>query len=361
MKPARVLDLAMGRTELVSCGDATHLADVAYLRRKGIAVAHWHSGRAIFDSTSLWKWCRILSQAGRLESGFSIRLSPSRLFPGALVGRIERLGRRLHAELEDLDRVISEVANSIPGLRRLDVQVYDEATTAREAYVATVMAAGGRYKRSPLLYEHTLCMSLCGSNDELIGTLSGRSRRSIRRFLSQPNLRVGVVADVSYGGRLAEIHSDTFRRTGAVAPQVNFVDVIRDSTLSGESVLLGVFDRERKNPDDLVASIWGSLNGDYAIYELGASDRSGTAGNMPVGYPLMLELAEWARQRGANWLDLGGVPARDDSNAESLGGIVQFKRAFSQNECLVANELAVYPASMLGRVSRAWDRYIARC
>src|SRR3954471_19240633 len=81
--------------ELLGCGEPQHLADLVTLRERGFAVPHHYSSWALHAPGSLW--CRAIDASGALITGFAMELFPSRVFPGTRIGRVDRVGRALHA------------------------------------------------------------------------------------------------------------------------------------------------------------------------------------------------------------------------------------------------------------------------
>jgi hypothetical protein len=163
--------------------------------------------------------------------------------------------------------------------------------------------------------------------------------------------------------RVDALHAAAFDRTGARPPQLDFRAIQRDATEGGESLLAGVYWGTREAPDDLVSFIWGRLHGDYASYDVGATERADDLRNLPLAYPLILTLADWARRRGATWLDLGGVERPGVEADTRLQGITQFKRRFTKDEREVGIEFAMEPSPVLagaGRAARKFRNLLSR-
>src|SRR5882724_7349006 len=84
--------------ELPASGSAQHRADLVTLRERGLAVPHHYSSWALRAHGPDSMWCRAIDANGNLITGFTIELMPSRAIPGTRFGRVDRIGRGLHAE-----------------------------------------------------------------------------------------------------------------------------------------------------------------------------------------------------------------------------------------------------------------------
>ena len=340
--------------QLIECCGPIHLADVAALRQRGFHLPHQCTVWPLHDSQHDWLWCRVVDASGHLITAFSIEMSNSRGLPGTRIGRIERLGRALHfGAMPVLDRVLVRVAQAIPRLQRLDVQVFDEDPERRRQYGERVLAAGGTTPSESRGYTRTVRLNLLGSEEALLASLRHGTRRKIRACFSTPLARTSPVTDPRYLRRLKTIHGESFHRTGSVAPRIEFADVLRDATSGGDSALIGVFAVSRPMPEDLIAFGWGRLHGDHVAYEAGGSENSDEVRCLSPGYAVLWDLGRWARTHAATWLDLGGITAPDEPDSHPLHGISSFKRRISRDELEVASEYRLEPNSMIGRLARA--------
>lgn len=327
------------------------------LADRGVTLPHAYVSWPAHDRHAQWHWVQILGSTGKCRSGFAVELSRSRALPGTYIARIERLGRALHADIPDLGHIIVRAARELPRVQRLDLQIFDENAVRRDRLLAQLESAGARQVPVGRTYRRTPVLQLGPSSDELFGRLSSRARRALRKFDAAGSAQIGPIEDPRYIPRLQELYASTFDRTGARPPPVDLADVLRDAHDGRHSHLAGVYWHTRPFPLDLVAVFWGRLHGDYASYDIGASERADDLGQVPLGYPLMVHLANWARERGATWLDMGGVPSEEVGPGHPLHGIVEFKRAFTQDERDVSVELAMEPwpalAALAGAARRA--------
>jgi hypothetical protein len=338
------------RIQLVHCGSAEHLADLEFLQRRGLPIPHQYASWPLHDTAAEWVWSRVLDNSGELRTVFAVELTRSRVMPWARIGRIERVGRTLHESAAPLiGPALVATAQAIPRLRRLDVRVFDECAERRCYLGESIVAAGGLLRTKRRNYSRTLWVNLLGSNQEFLAATSSRARREIRHFDRQPDASIRPIRDPVYLDRIRKLYKEGFRRTGSIAPPISIDGVLQDSD-AGNSELLGVFWRPRRQPLDLVAFAWCRFHGDHVSYEAAAMERSDDLGSLAPGYALIQRLAEWGRARRALWMDLGGVPGPDSRDANARKGIAEFKRSFTKRELVIAAEYEVIPTSKFAAV-----------
>jgi hypothetical protein len=103
-----------------------------------------------------------------------------------------------------------------------------------------------------------------------------------------------------------------------------------------------------------VALAWGRLHGDYAELAVNASERTLVFTNsLSPGFGLMWRLFAWAIERGAHWMDLGGLAGTNPAPEDPLRGIVEFKMRFSRDFREVAEEWQLEPHPMLSGAASA--------
>jgi lipid II:glycine glycyltransferase (peptidoglycan interpeptide bridge formation enzyme) len=117
------------------------------------------------------------------------------------------------------------------------------------------------------------------------------------------------------------------------------------------SRLIGLFRAETTGPESLLAFAWGCCHGDHAHYEASGSTRPPDL-RVSLSYALMWDLMSWARHNGANWFDLGGVPEESVESGDSVGGITDFKRHFSDNIVRVGERWVLEPSALRSSVAR---------
>ena len=283
-----------------------------------------------------------------------MHLTDSLALPHTRIGRIERLGRELHEEVSDaMGDILIQVARLIPRLLRLDVRVFDENPTRRRRLEKSLAAAGWTLLEQQRSYSHTLVLSLGGCEAEVRKSFTTRVRSSMRKALQTPLLHYGSVGAM-YADRLRELHTLTFERTGAQSPPLNVEAILRDSQDTHGSYLIGAFANETQAPQDLVAFAWARMHGDHAVLESTASERSAVfRKHISPGFGLVAHLMAWAIERGALWMDLGGLSTPDPTPTDPLRGIVEFKMRFSTDFREVATEWRLEPHPLLARAAAA--------
>lgn len=277
----------------------------------------------------------------------------SRALPGTLIGRIDRVGRRLHEPLiEDIGETMLEAALCVPRLKRLHVRVFDEDGERRKQALASIERAGGALLTHCAWYTRTIVMDLAGTAGHEWPSISKTARYNVKKFARTPEFEVRPITDVRYADRMRELFTSTFDRTGATAPRIDMPGRIEDAARSADSRLVGVYVHDRAPPRDLVAFMRAEFHGDHACYEEGATERSDEFRNLPLGYALMIDLLDWTRRTGGTWFDFGGIPLSEASPNPALAGITHFKRQFSRTELDVAQEAVMLPRPALARVAR---------
>jgi hypothetical protein len=163
---------------------------------------------------------------------------------------------------------------------------------------------------------------------------------------------VAPIGSERYLVRLRELHQEAYCLHGGRAPKLDFRAVMRESRTQEHSILLGVFLADKYSPQDLVGFNWSRLNGDYAHYEAGGTERSLAVRGLAIGEALMWNVALWAGQRGAQWLDLGGLPPPGGNKTDPMQGIARFKRQFTRTQIIAAEEFVFFPSRRCLRPSR---------
>jgi hypothetical protein len=348
------------RIQLVNCGSDTHLTDVIYLRERGFALPHQYVGWCLQSQPKTWKWCRAIDEDNNLITGFAISINNSKAMPGAKIGRIERFGRALHAQLNiDPGYLLTQIIKGIPNLIRLVVEIYDEDEERRSSLIKKIEMAGAQRPHLARQYSSTLFVDLKESDEQLLKSLGQHTRRAI----ASTKKRGGIVHKIdgkNYINRMKVILDQTFQRTGGtIPPDIDFDAMCREAVDGLNSLLVGVFWPGRSSPQDLVAFAWARHHGDIVCYDVAASERAEDIGSTPLMYILFWELFHWARQRNALWVDLGGVINPDESPDHPLYGISAFKRRLSKDERIVGAELWFEPVTILSLMAKS-NRWLAR-
>ena len=346
---------AAPRLTIVSGGGSRHVADVAELASRGLALPHDHASWPRYNTTARWVWARVEDDDGRPISGFAIELRRSRRLPGMRIGRIRRFGRDLHAPLIPVaGELLTAAARKIPRLLRLDVELFDEDEQRRNA-LARSLAAHGWQPAPSLDYEETLKLPLAGRDDEtLLAGCNARTRRNIRRTLRRPELRFEPVSSTRWRARLRQLHRASFERTGGHAPELDVDGMLAEAASGRDSTLIGCFDASRPAAERLIAFAWITAQGDHAVYAHAGAIRGGGSG--APGAVIMWEAIRWARDRGFDWFDLGGVTSDEQS---PLAGISTFKRGYAQTRLRVAQSLRHTPSPLFAGIAAGARRMLS--
>jgi hypothetical protein len=343
-----------------ACGTETHLADLRSLHGRNLAIPHDYASWPLNSTEGTWRWCRVTDADDELITGFAVHLTASRAIPGTRIGRIDRIGRELHAPIADrLGPVLNEVGLQIPRLLRLDVRIFDEDPARRHRLRASLAAAGWSAGEERRQYSHTLVLELGTSREEVLKGFTTRVRSTMKKALASPGLRFAPIVGDRYAGRIRHLHTLAFARTGVEPPPIDVAGILRDSAEGTTSLLVGAFAPDVPPPDDLLALLWGRLHGDHAVLEINASDRSPLFKRVSPGFGLMSELIDWSLQHNVRWIDLGGLHRQHATASDPMRGIIEFKSRFSTDFREIAEEWHLAPRPFLAAAASA-IRSIAR-
>ncbi len=318
------------------------------------AIPHDYCSWPLHSREGTWLWCRVTDNAGELRTGFAVHLTDSLALPHTRIGRIERLGRDLHEEVsESMGAILIQVAHLIPRLLRLDVRIFDENLARRRRIEESLATTGWTLLDQQRSYSHTLVLALGCSEAGVRKSFTTRVRSSMRKALQTPLLHYGDIGPM-YADRIRELHTLTFERTGAHPPPLDVEAILGDSRDAQSSYLIGAFANEGQAPQDLVAFAWARLHGDHAVLEATASERSPLfRKHLSPGFGLVSHLVTWAIERGALWMDLGGLSTANPTPTDPMRGIVEFKMRFSGDFREVATEWRLEPHPLLARAAAA--------
>jgi hypothetical protein len=339
---------------LAVCGSALHLADLDTLRERQLSIPHDYSMWPLHTTTGTWHWCRVLNVKGRLITGFAVELTWSRAIPGTRIGRVTRVGRKLHEEVaDDVGIILRQLAQKIPLLLRLDVRIFEEDPMRRQRLRDSLKAAGWSLRTERRDYSYTLVLQLASTHDEVLKEFSQPVRRQIQKALGSPALRFAPIEGDAYEARMRYLYTLTFRRTGCLPPPIDVAGILRTSSGGKDSLLVGAFACDGQKPYDLVAFLWARLHSDHAVIEVQASDRSPLVKKLSPGFGLMSHLIGWSFLHNAQWIDLGGIPSMYPEVEDHMRGVVQFKTRFSSDAREVGEEWQLAPSPLLAAAAVA--------
>jgi hypothetical protein len=278
---------------------------------------------------------------------------PNRSLPGHRTYRVERLAACSSPAVDALlVGELSELARNDRRCLAVIVELFERNDADRERLAELLRAQGFHRTSQPRTYERTVAMELVGSEEELFAKLARSARRNVREPAKR-GLDLRPLTDSGLADRVHYLVTETFARTGGVAPRLPWADIIAWSTEEPRvSRMVGLFDGRTAGDHGLIAMAWGTANGRYATYELGASVRVPDLKNVPLNYALLWDLICWARRdTNASWFDLGGASSGADD--DPLAGNLDFKRYFSQEIIPVGEEWHLEPHPLRAKVARA--------
>jgi hypothetical protein len=327
--------------ELLTAGTLLHLRN--------------RSAWAQFSRTPSLGFLAVRGADGVCLAGMALDAVPSRSLPGHLFARVLFAGSGLEEEI--CSSALAELVRYVRSDRRvlrLTVEVFSRDAVARSMLGSTLLQHGFTRAVTTREYSETVGADLGG--DELQLAALPRVRRNLKRLYRHP-VAVRCITSKSDEPRMKNLLQETMIRTNGpnleqrLKPSLNLSVEYPDL-----SRLVGLYRTDRNGPDNLLAFAWGINNGDHGAYFLGASTRTGDLGRLPLSYPLIWNLIEWARGLRLAWFDLGGITPGTAHSADPLGGISDFKRAFSKTVLEVREEWTLEPHP--GRL--AVSRTIAR-
>ena len=290
---------------------------------------------------------------GELQGGFAATLLPSRALPGHRIIRAERFGAGFtpgpltHAAVAAL----VTAARRCPRVLRLRLESFTRDAELRSALGLALDGAGFRCAASPRNYQRTITVDLRPPVDSLLDTIGRRARRAIKGAAKFP-IRIAPITDPDLAPRMQSLLHETLQRTGGTPEAFDAIGSIRFATKHpGLARLVGLFHNEVAGEGSLLAFAWSHFHGDHASYETAASTRS-TEARIPLLYPLAWDLMVWARSQGATWFDFGGVTDGSTASDDPLGGISDFKRAFSETVVTVGEDWEMELAPRRARLAR---------
>lgn len=346
----------MRRFQFVPAGDPQHLADWLLLRERRTPLAAAHAPPpAQVGRPGLDLWCRVLRENAELQAGAVISISRSRKLPLLRVGRIHFAGTLLDSlGPDDLPGFLEALTHHRHAPSLLSVHVYSVHEAERAGQEQRLLDAGFERDAEPRTFHHTLLVSVAGSADYRLSRLSYAARRGIRQVVER-GFRVAPVEDVAAADRLAWLHSEAHRRTGAQPRAVDFARAIEAARHDPESsVVLGIQHPDRPVETALVGFAHGLATGSSVIYGSAGTERAGDIGSTPLSYGLVARLLDWTAERGFDLFDFGGITPADQPE-HPLAGISEFKRKFRGRDAHVASDFRVALRPMGAAMLRALE------
>ena len=297
---------------------------------------------------------------GRWLTGVGVEVNRSRALPGHLLLRAERLGEHVPAELRHaVAFALAALARGEPRVLRLNVEVVALSADCRAEWGTHLGAAGLRRLSTVRNYGQTLVVDLRPTEEEILAGFSSKTRRDLRASQKLP-IRVEPITDLRHAQRMNALLEETLGRTGGVFRPIDWEPRIALSVAEPERAhLVGLFAPVESGAEELLAFAWAGAHGDHAHYDTAASTRAGGY-KVPLAYPLMWDLIRWAKRTGARHFDLGGVSDGTRESGDPLGGISDFKRWFSKEQVVIADEWRLDPRPVRGALAQLISRAAVR-
>ncbi len=226
---------------------------------------------------------------------------------------------------DDLARVLPWLRRALlrRGILRLQIMPYFDGADAEE--VERVLRSQGFRLTQAMDGAHarTLRMSLEGARDEDV--LSGSVRKTLRYELKQAS-KAGVRVrrlrgpEVSLFGAL---HRETMGGQGKSGKAERFIEELGRATLNSEAI--AVFHAGDSEP---LGAVVLARCGARATLVLGATASARRPFSKMA--PPLVEGLSWARSAGCTQLDLGGIPAPEDTDPKRRA-IAAFKLGFTRD------------------------------
>jgi hypothetical protein len=291
--------------------------------------------------------------------GFLVGVRRIRFAPALYLWRLDRFGETVPAgALGQALGFLLHLAQTT-WVIRLNVSTFSIDRTVRVA-VGAVLEEQGFARAEPNTYTRTIAVDL--RPEDLIASFRKTIRKRLREFeRSLIPIAVQHITDVRLAPRLDVLMRETMARTGGRNVPIDWTKQIEFSKREPHlSRIVGVFRQDVDGPEALVAFVRACHHGNHAQYSEGASTRL-VQRSVPLMHAPLIELMLWARTHGAQWFDMGGVTLGHQSDADDLlGGISDFKRAFSEHVVDVADEWVFEPTTTVATLVRGANRVLHR-
>lgn len=295
----------------------------------------------------------VLDRDRTLLGGLSVEESRSRALPGHwiwLVGRIDPSAPR-DVVAAALDAVI-RAAQADQSVLRVHFDVFSRDPALRAGLTSLLMERGLTKLESPRGHQWTLVIDLANGAETVFKGLERGVRRNIRLPERAP-LELRAIEDLALVPRMEALLAETYARTGGSAQRADFGGIIRLSKLAPRaSRIIGFFRTDVSGPDALVSFAWGCHHGSHVCYDVGASTRDEAVRRHPLAYAPLWDLVTWAAADGVKWFDFGGVTPGSKDSGDPLGGISDFKRAFTEELVEVREEWQLEPHRLRAGLAR---------
>jgi hypothetical protein len=322
----------------------------------GVKIALHHRLEFLEDLNYSGWLVGVRDEGGVYRAGFAVQSSRSRALPGHRVLRAERVGYSgepdaLHVGLE----AVVAMATAQRLALRLHLEIFSPVADIRTSLAASARGLGFHPAPQPRCYGRTIVIDLAPDLDSLFASLPKKTRRDIRQASRHP-VKIVPITDSVHAPRLGALLRETMARTGGVVDSVNWRHLIDVARMHPDLLrVTGLVRTDTGGGDALLAFGIAMNHGDHVQYATAASTRR-TDLKLPLAYPVVWDLLTWAKDRGADYFDFGGISEGTAGSEDAVGGISDFKRYFSTNVVDVGDDLCFEP----NRFSAAAARVVSR-
>jgi hypothetical protein len=273
-------------------------------------------------------------QGGKPAMQAAVLIGRSRMYRGFAQASVPRMAvaSASSEEFEGL-KLLRRLCRD-EGLMTLRLQPFRLGEQELNEFEARARDAG--FERAPAIdVTRTLLMDLRPTPDELLAGFSKSHRQRIRHR-GRNECRIVRLEDTSLIPRCREAEAASRSRTTGGTSGYDFDSLFALARrYPDRAFTLGLFLNE--SPDELLAFVTAVRHGKIAEYQAAGSFHNPALRSIPFNSFLLWDLILWARENGAEDLDLGGVtPGGPD---DKLAGISEFKRHFTERELEVGREM----------------------
>ena len=177
--------------------------------------------------------------------------------------------------------------------------------------------------------EHTLCLDLTVSKDELLAQMKQKGRYNIK-VAERSNMTIDFPADEDKAlTDFYELYSATAKRHRITYRNKAYFESLIAHLKSSGQVALGIARIKENNQEIPVAAAIIVYSGKKAIYLFGAS--SDQYRNLMAPYLLHWQIIQSCKEKGCTTYDFFGIAPNDDP-AHPWAGVTRFKKQFGGSE-----------------------------
>lgn len=180
----------------------------------GIAVPLPHRCAWARSGGQDYNWfLAVRNEIGRCLGGLAVAVHRSRVLPGHLLLRVERLGPTLPSAVAGSAlAALVELAGADCRILRVNVELFSRDPAERERLAELLQSLGFSPQRDSRCYARTIAIDLSGEEEAIFASLHATARRHIRAVAKHP-VRLAAIDDYKFSRRLTQLLSETMSRT----------------------------------------------------------------------------------------------------------------------------------------------------